>query len=310
MSRAMYAGSIGVHPVLMEGPKSKETKQVATLPGKRSDDGRTAAAAAAQRAVQGRAFLPHGSTHIALHNVRRKAARAAQAFLPHGSTHIALHNVRRKAARCCPSAACMVRQKMAHNRADKREASSLWSAAMRGQRAWRLAPTSFTRKPALQTVGGNRSSIRSTTGIKTPSSACTRRPDEFNTDGKSSARWSEQVRRRGGGGGGAWWRPAAAAALGGGRRQRDGEEKREGRRPTRRLGFVCVELCHTTLGSRLSIGVMGLNRPIGPGPGPVQHHLATSPHDPLDITDSACKNQLVVVSVQYGPFNILSRSDQ
>ncbi|KZV54787.1 polyneuridine-aldehyde esterase-like [Dorcoceras hygrometricum] len=31
--------------------------------------------------------------------------------------------------------------------------------------------------------------------------------------------------------------------------------------------------------------------------------LATSPHDPLGITDSACKNHLVVVSVQYGPFN-------
>ncbi|KZV26468.1 cleavage stimulation factor subunit 2-like [Dorcoceras hygrometricum] len=29
---------------------------------------------------------------------------------------------------------------------------------------------------------------------------------------------------------------------------------------------------------------------------------ATSRHDPLGITDSACKNQLVVVSVQYGPF--------
>ncbi|KZV30521.1 cysteine-rich receptor-like protein kinase 40 [Dorcoceras hygrometricum] len=32
-------------------------------------------------------------------------------------------------------------------------------------------------------------------------------------------------------------------------------------------------------------------------------HLATSPHDPLDITDSAGKNQLVMVSVQDGPFN-------
>ncbi|KZV07048.1 hypothetical protein F511_45465 [Dorcoceras hygrometricum] len=31
--------------------------------------------------------------------------------------------------------------------------------------------------------------------------------------------------------------------------------------------------------------------------------LATSPHDPLGITDSAYKNQSVVVSVQYGPFN-------
>ncbi|KZV35739.1 zinc finger CCCH domain-containing protein 44-like [Dorcoceras hygrometricum] len=31
--------------------------------------------------------------------------------------------------------------------------------------------------------------------------------------------------------------------------------------------------------------------------------LETSPHDPLGNTDSACKKQLVVVSVQYGPFN-------
>ncbi|KZV50731.1 hypothetical protein F511_20058 [Dorcoceras hygrometricum] len=31
--------------------------------------------------------------------------------------------------------------------------------------------------------------------------------------------------------------------------------------------------------------------------------LATSPHDPPGITDSACKNQSVMVSVQYGPFN-------
>ncbi|KZV52534.1 hypothetical protein F511_27064 [Dorcoceras hygrometricum] len=31
--------------------------------------------------------------------------------------------------------------------------------------------------------------------------------------------------------------------------------------------------------------------------------LATSPHDPQGITDSSCKNQLVMVSVQYGPFN-------
>ncbi|KZV48505.1 F-box protein [Dorcoceras hygrometricum] len=31
--------------------------------------------------------------------------------------------------------------------------------------------------------------------------------------------------------------------------------------------------------------------------------LATSPHDPLGITDSAYKNQSVMVSIQYGPFN-------
>ncbi|KZV58329.1 hypothetical protein F511_31407 [Dorcoceras hygrometricum] len=66
----------------------------------------------------------------------------------------------------------------------------------------RLALTSFTRKPALQTVGSGRSSIRSMTGIKTPSSACTRRPDEFSTDGNTSARWPEQFWRRGGDGDG------------------------------------------------------------------------------------------------------------
>ncbi|KZV20529.1 putative serine/threonine-protein kinase-like [Dorcoceras hygrometricum] len=37
----------------------------------------------------------------------------------------------------------------------------------------------FTRKPALQTVGGGRSSIRSTIGINLPPSICTRRSDGF-----------------------------------------------------------------------------------------------------------------------------------
>ncbi|KZV28540.1 hypothetical protein F511_39744 [Dorcoceras hygrometricum] len=69
----------------------------------------------------------------------------------------------------------------------------------------RLAPTSFTRKPALQTVcGGRLRLIRSTTGIKVPSSACTRSPDEICTDGNSSSLWPEQVRRA----------KAAAAARG------------------------------------------------------------------------------------------------
>ncbi|KZV13584.1 kelch-like protein 8 [Dorcoceras hygrometricum] len=31
--------------------------------------------------------------------------------------------------------------------------------------------------------------------------------------------------------------------------------------------------------------------------------LVSSPHDPIGITDSACKNQSVMISVQYGPFN-------
>ncbi|KZV39549.1 polygalacturonase-like [Dorcoceras hygrometricum] len=59
----------------------------------------------------------------------------------------------------------------------------------------------------------------------------------------------------------------------------------------------------------------GIQLVVGPQPLRLRNHnfglaqrimvkrLATSRHDPLGITDSACKNQLVVVSVQYGPFN-------
>ncbi|KZV26247.1 chaperone protein dnaJ 13 [Dorcoceras hygrometricum] len=58
----------------------------------------------------------------------------------------------------------------------------------------------------------------------------------------------------------------------------------------------------------------GIQLAVGPQPLWLRNHnfglvqrimvkrLATSRHDPLGITDSACKNQLVVVSVQYGPF--------
>ncbi|KZV39572.1 exportin-1-like [Dorcoceras hygrometricum] len=59
----------------------------------------------------------------------------------------------------------------------------------------------------------------------------------------------------------------------------------------------------------------GIQLAVGPQPLWLRNHnfehaqrimvkrLATSRHDPPGITDSACKNQLVVVSVQYGPFN-------
>ncbi|KZV47004.1 exportin 1 [Dorcoceras hygrometricum] len=59
----------------------------------------------------------------------------------------------------------------------------------------------------------------------------------------------------------------------------------------------------------------GIQLAVGPQPLWLRNHnpglaqrimvkrLAKSPHDPLGITDSACKNQSVMVSVQYGPFN-------
>ncbi|KZV47118.1 hypothetical protein F511_14863 [Dorcoceras hygrometricum] len=60
----------------------------------------------------------------------------------------------------------------------------------------RLAPTSFTGKLALQRLAAVVLRIRSTTGITAPSSVCTRRPDEFITNGISSSRRSEQVHPR------------------------------------------------------------------------------------------------------------------
>ncbi|KZV50448.1 hypothetical protein F511_32249 [Dorcoceras hygrometricum] len=60
------------------------------------------------------------------------------------------------------------------------------------------------------------------------------------------------------------------------------------------------------IGIQLSVGPQPLwlrNHNSGLAHRIMVKHLATSPHDPLGITDSACKNQLVVVSVQYDPFN-------
>ncbi|KZV26650.1 hypothetical protein F511_15815 [Dorcoceras hygrometricum] len=65
----------------------------------------------------------------------------------------------------------------------------------------------------------------------------------------------------------------------------------------------------------VTINGSGIQLAVGPQPLRLRNHnfvfahrimvkrLATSPHVPLGITDSACKNQLVVVSVQYGLFN-------
>ncbi|KZV15650.1 senescence-associated carboxylesterase 101-like [Dorcoceras hygrometricum] len=66
--------------------------------------------------------------------------------------------------------------------------------------------------------------------------------------------------------------------------------------------------CPSTAGNpgiQLAVGPQPLwlrNHNSGPAKRIMVKRLATSPHDPLGITDSACKNQSVVVSVQYGPF--------
>ncbi|KZV27173.1 hypothetical protein F511_28474 [Dorcoceras hygrometricum] len=71
-----------------------------------------------------------------------------------------------------------------------------------------LAPTSFSRKPALHGRRRWIMSISSTTGYETPSSACTIRPDEIGADGFSSlshslgpVKLAETKFRQSGGGG-------------------------------------------------------------------------------------------------------------
>ncbi|KZV48903.1 hypothetical protein F511_16819 [Dorcoceras hygrometricum] len=69
-------------------------------------------------------------------------------------------------------------------------------------------------------------------------------------------------------------------------------------------GNTCVTLNGS--GIQLAVGSQPLrlqNHNFGLAQRIMVKRLATSPHDPLGITDSACKNQLVV-SVQYGPFII------
>ncbi|KZV18215.1 hypothetical protein F511_23994 [Dorcoceras hygrometricum] len=171
--------------------------------------------------------------------------------------------------------------------------------------ARRLSRQITTHKGIQFTRGSSSiySSIRSTTGRETPSSACTRRPDEISTDGNSSKSWPEQVRR--------WAAAAARGKHGGG-------------------GEACIERG----GRELSLGIQ-----LAVGPQPLwlrNHNSGLAQSDLLGnrgesgsrrlvsylagdlrlaptgitrrpalhgITDSACKNQLVVVSVQYGPFN-------
>ncbi|KZV35539.1 Annexin [Dorcoceras hygrometricum] len=97
------------------------------------------------------------------------------------------------------------------------------------------------------------------------------------------------------GDGGGGRRPAAM----GGRRGREA--------CGRGLAAMRASTCVTLNGSgiQLAVGTQPLwlrNHNFGLAQRIMVKRQATSCHDPLGITDSACKNQLVVVSVQYGPF--------
>ncbi|KZV25584.1 hypothetical protein F511_21287 [Dorcoceras hygrometricum] len=164
------------------------------------------------------------------------------------------------------------------------------------RRGVRLAPTNFTRKLALQRLAVVVLRIRSTTEITIPSLVCTRKRDESFTDGISSSRRLEQVRRR-----------RQRAEHGGGASRRARSVGEEGGGGGYSLGF-CESCCfdNVTLGIQLAVGPQQLrlrNHNFGLTHRIMVKRLETSPHDPLGITDSACKNPSVMVSVHYGPFN-------
>ncbi|KZV37627.1 Cysteine-rich receptor-like protein kinase [Dorcoceras hygrometricum] len=141
----------------------------------------------------------------------------------------------------------------------------------------------FHEEIGTSTVGGFGILIRSTIGIPIPSLLCTRKLDEDFTDGVSSPERSERDfrrrRRR-------QQRAATAAA----------EKERRGKKNISRRAFG-IQLAVGSQHLRLRNHIFGLTHRI------MVKRLATSPHDPLGIIDSACKNQSVMVSVQYGPFN-------
>ncbi|KZV17626.1 cleavage stimulation factor subunit 2-like [Dorcoceras hygrometricum] len=158
-------------------------------------------------------------------------------------------------------------------------------AAMRGRRASDRA----------------RLCARSTTGNKNPPSVCTRRADEFchgwnllkKTIGTSTI--TAVARRR----------------RGGGREVVEGEGAALVRLEAR------VDVCSSydcSPSTCVTLNGPGIQLAVGPQPLRLRNHnfglahrimvkrLETASHDPLGITDSSCKNQLVMVSVQYGPF--------
>ncbi|KZV36294.1 hypothetical protein F511_18709 [Dorcoceras hygrometricum] len=161
-----------------------------------------------------------------------------------------------------------------------------------------LAPTGVSRTRLFSVDCGRLTPIRSTTRSETPSSGCTRSPDEISTNGFSTSSWPETNFPA--------KTVAAAAAHGGGGRR---EEKRGAARVCLESRVMILVLINEVINTCVTLNGSGIQLAVGPQPlwlrnhnsGPTQRimvkRLATSPHDPLGITDSAGKNQSVVLVV-------------
>ncbi|KZV43837.1 hypothetical protein F511_38753 [Dorcoceras hygrometricum] len=206
----------------------------------------------------------------ATHSVRQPAAHRRN--LCGNAVPFAAHSMRA----CCPI-----------HRATSVRSSSLWSA---DHHATMCETASNSRPPSTASALLSRAKVRVGEGERRrgprPESRHLRQPA---LEGLTNSARTETPRR-------------------GDRNKSDHVDGAHGGGTGRRKAAGGVSTCVTLNGS-------GIQLAVGPQPLRLRNHnfglahrimvkrLATSPHDPIGITDSACKNQLVVVSVQYGPFN-------
>ncbi|KZV32677.1 hypothetical protein F511_21224 [Dorcoceras hygrometricum] len=178
MSRAMYTGSIDVHPLLMEGrvnPSHRRTKQQPSSRPVR---------------VQSRLHACNGRPSRATSSARQLA--------------IARSGAHQRIAQPPSSQQFRAQQ---HPPAVQHAPPHRATSALASENTGSDTTVGDPDPPPGEAAEEHRKSpIRSTTRNETPSSACTRKTDEISTNGFSSSNWSETIFRR----------LEAAAALGGG----------------------------------------------------------------------------------------------
>ncbi|KZV42677.1 chromatin structure-remodeling complex protein SYD-like [Dorcoceras hygrometricum] len=138
------------------------------------------------------------------------------------------------------------------------------------------APTTTQKDIAFQRLNSSIRIVWFTISISISSLVCTRKPVKISQT-ESSLRCGRNEFQ---------WATTAASAAGG----NDGRERRR---------LVLVSQLLMTQKTHFWIYLSDHGK-----------RLEISPHDTLGITDSACKNQLIMVTIQYAPFssNILTKS--
>ncbi|KZV24170.1 putative alpha,alpha-trehalose-phosphate synthase [Dorcoceras hygrometricum] len=166
----------------------------------------------------------------------------------------------------------------------------------------------LARKPLGPSGTGPKQTLEVKTAFATPPRSCrTASHRRLHSAERCACPCAQRVR--------AGWPPARSALAGGRKAPRNTVRDIRARSPASRFFPEDIESTSKSLEEeiQLAVGPQQLrprNHNFGLTHRTMVKRLATSPHDPLGITASACKNQSVMVSVQYDPFNtyILIRS--